>query len=157
MQVEDSYSVVVTPHHKECRDFYVRWFKCAVVFEASWFTLLALPGQPPRNVAFMDPDHPSSPPGPEVFTGAGVFMTLQVPTRQQSSLGFGMPAPRLSMTCGTSHGASGGLLSGILRAHGLTLFSRSNRRAVFGTHTLLEECDVRPPRKSTPPYSRTTG
>jgi len=78
MQVEDSYSVVVTPHHKECRDFYVRWFKCAVVFEASWFTLLALAGEPPRNVAFMDPDHPSSPPGPEVFTGAGVFMTLQV-------------------------------------------------------------------------------
>lgn len=26
----------------------------------------------------MAPDHPSSPPGPEAFTGAGVFLTFQV-------------------------------------------------------------------------------
>ena len=78
MQVVDSYSIVVTPRHKECRDFYLRWFGGAVVFEATWFVLLALPGNPPRNIAFMAPDHPSSPPGPEAFTGTGVFLTVQV-------------------------------------------------------------------------------
>jgi uncharacterized glyoxalase superfamily protein PhnB len=52
--------------------------RSAVVFEASWFALIAIPGDPPRNVAFMAPDHPSSPPGPETFGGTGIFLTLQV-------------------------------------------------------------------------------
>ena len=52
MQLQDMYPVIVTPHHKECRDFYARWFGSAVVFEA--------------------------PPGPEVFNGTGLFLTFQV-------------------------------------------------------------------------------
>jgi catechol 2,3-dioxygenase-like lactoylglutathione lyase family enzyme len=78
MPLQDMYPVIVTPQHKECRDFYARWFGAAVVFEASWFVLLALPGDPPRTVAFMAPDHPSSPPGPETFNGTGLFLTFQV-------------------------------------------------------------------------------
>ncbi len=78
MQFEDSYPVVVTPHHQACRDFYVRWFGYEVAFEASWFTLIALPGDSPRTLAFMSPEHPSSPPGPGAFSGEGMFLTFQV-------------------------------------------------------------------------------
>ena len=78
MRLQDMYAVIVTPHHKACRDFYARWLDAAVVFEASWFVLLSLPGDPPRHLAFMAPDHPSTPPGPEVFSGAGAFLTFQV-------------------------------------------------------------------------------
>ena len=69
MRLQDMYSVIVTAHHRACRDFYTRWFGATVAFEASWFVLLALPGEPARSVAFMAPDHPSTPPGPEVFNG----------------------------------------------------------------------------------------
>jgi catechol 2,3-dioxygenase-like lactoylglutathione lyase family enzyme len=78
MRIQDAYWVVVTPRHRECRDFYARWFAGEVVFQASWFALLAIPGDPPRTLAFMAPDHPSAPPGPEAFTGRGAFLTFQV-------------------------------------------------------------------------------
>ena len=41
MQLQDMYAVIVTPHHKACRDFYARWLDAAVVFEASWFASAA--------------------------------------------------------------------------------------------------------------------
>lgn len=78
MRVLDAYTIIVTPKVRECRDFYVRWLSAAIVFEASWFVLLAISGEPQRTLAFMAPDHPSSPPGPETFTGTGVFLTFQV-------------------------------------------------------------------------------
>ena len=78
MQLQDCYTGIVTPRHADCRDFYLRWFGGQIVFEASWFVLLSLPGNPSRSVAFMAPDHPSSPPGPETFAGKGAFLTFQV-------------------------------------------------------------------------------
>lgn len=78
MHLLDSYVVIVTPRHRECRDFYARWFEADVLFDASWFALVAVPGDPPRNIAFMAPDHPSTPPGPETFSGTGAFITFQV-------------------------------------------------------------------------------
>jgi len=78
MRFEDLYSVIVTPHHRECRDFYVRWLAGEVVFDSSWFILIALPGDTPRHMAFMTPDHPSSPPSPAPFVGDGMFLTMQV-------------------------------------------------------------------------------
>lgn len=78
MHLHDSYPVIVTPRHLECRDFYVRWFEGDIVFQASWFVLISIPGDPPRSIAFMAPDHPSTPPGPEVFSGVGAFLTFQV-------------------------------------------------------------------------------
>jgi uncharacterized glyoxalase superfamily protein PhnB len=32
----------------------------------------------PHGIAFMSPDHPSRPPGPEAFGGDGLLLTLQV-------------------------------------------------------------------------------
>jgi catechol 2,3-dioxygenase-like lactoylglutathione lyase family enzyme len=74
----DAYSVVVTKRLRQCRDFYVGWFAFEVVFEASWFVLLSSAGEPSRSLAFMDPDHPSSPPDPAPYRGDGAFLTLQV-------------------------------------------------------------------------------
>lgn len=78
MQLESAYPVIVTEAMSACRDFYVRHFGFEVVFESSWFTYLAAAGNPALGIAFMTPDHPSQPPGPEHFNGKGMFFTLQV-------------------------------------------------------------------------------
>lgn len=78
MQLQATYPVVVTDKLVECRDFYVNGFGFQVVFEASRFVYLVSGGNPSYGIAFMAPDHPSQPPGPEKFNGQGVFLTLQV-------------------------------------------------------------------------------
>jgi uncharacterized glyoxalase superfamily protein PhnB len=78
VHIKDLYAVIVTERHAECREFYVRWFNFQVVFEASWFAYLAATGDHGFGLAFMASDHPSQPPGPETFTGQGMFLTLQV-------------------------------------------------------------------------------
>ena len=69
------YPIVVTERMADCRDFYVRHFGLTVVFEAAWFTLLA--GEA-GSLAFMTPDHPSAPPGPEPFNGKGMCLEFEV-------------------------------------------------------------------------------
>lgn len=78
MQFQSAYPVVVTDKMAECRDFYVRHFGFEVAFEATWFVYLSAGGGQPYAIAFMTPDHPSRPPGPETFDGKGLFLTLQV-------------------------------------------------------------------------------
>ena len=72
-----SYPIVVTDKLHECRDFYVRFFGLSAIFEASWIVVLSSDGEAPA-VAFMHPEHPSTPPDPAAFTGDGTFLTLQV-------------------------------------------------------------------------------
>ena len=76
MQIQSSYPVIVTDKLVESRDFYVRWLGFEPVFEATWFVYLVAGT---TGIAFMSPDHPSQPPGPEKFSGQGMFLTLQVP------------------------------------------------------------------------------
>ena len=78
MEIIDAYTVVVTERLRECRDFYGRWFGFEVVFEASWFIFLTSGGEQPVSIAFMSPEHPSSPPEPGPYRGDGAFLTLQV-------------------------------------------------------------------------------
>lgn len=78
MDIHDLYTIIVTDKRGECRDFYVRWFGFQVVFEASWFVYLAASGERAFGLAFMTPEHPSQPPGPETFNGKGAFITMQV-------------------------------------------------------------------------------
>lgn len=78
MRLQSAYPVVVTERMAECRDFYVRHFGFEVAFEASWFVYLSAGDGQPYAIAFMTPDHPSRPPGPEKFDGKGLFLTLQV-------------------------------------------------------------------------------
>jgi catechol 2,3-dioxygenase-like lactoylglutathione lyase family enzyme len=81
MQVRDLYPLITTPAHFEARDFYVTHFGFEVAFQASWFVYLI--GQPDGDsrgatLAFMHPDHPSNPPGPESFDGRGMILTIEV-------------------------------------------------------------------------------
>jgi catechol 2,3-dioxygenase-like lactoylglutathione lyase family enzyme len=78
MQLQDAYPIVVTDKLSECRDFYTRALGFDVVFEASWFVYLSSPGERSAGIAFMAAHHPSQPPGPETFSGRGMFFTLQV-------------------------------------------------------------------------------
>jgi uncharacterized glyoxalase superfamily protein PhnB len=71
------YPIVVTEKLRECREFYVRSFGLSVIFEASWIVVLSADGEAP-TVAFMHPEHPSTPPDPAPFAGDGMFLTLQV-------------------------------------------------------------------------------
>ena len=73
-----AYPLITTAHVHACRDFHVRHFGFGVVFEASWFVLLSRAAEEGAvSLAFMTPDHPSRPPGPEVFSGQGLLLTLQ--------------------------------------------------------------------------------
>lgn len=78
MELEASYPVVVTDKLIECRDFYTRWFGFRVVFEATWFVYVKPSDDSPHGIAFMAPDHPSQPPGPDAFGGEGILLTFQV-------------------------------------------------------------------------------
>jgi catechol 2,3-dioxygenase-like lactoylglutathione lyase family enzyme len=77
MKLEAAYPIVVTDRLADCRAFYTHRLGFEILFEATWFVYLQAPGGP-YGVAFMAPDHPSQPPGPETFTGHGMFLTLQV-------------------------------------------------------------------------------
>jgi catechol 2,3-dioxygenase-like lactoylglutathione lyase family enzyme len=78
MRLQDFYPIIVTPHLDRCRDFYRRWFAFEVVFEATWFVLLKASNGASASLAFMHPDHPSAPPGPEAFSGKGMCLEFQV-------------------------------------------------------------------------------
>jgi uncharacterized glyoxalase superfamily protein PhnB len=82
MKLLDTYPLIVTRHREACRDFYTRHFGFEVRFDSSWFTYLHRPAtdarEVPASLAFMDSDHPSAPPGPEVFAGSGALLSLQV-------------------------------------------------------------------------------
>jgi catechol 2,3-dioxygenase-like lactoylglutathione lyase family enzyme len=85
MKLVDHYPLITTTAHAACRDFYVRHFGFEVAFEASWFVFLNRPageGESAMSLAFMTPDHPSKPPGPEIFSGLGAILTLQVEDAQ---------------------------------------------------------------------------
>jgi catechol 2,3-dioxygenase-like lactoylglutathione lyase family enzyme len=76
MNLQSFYPIIVTPHLVSCREFYQRWFGLDVVFEATWFVLLG--SGRAATLAFMHPDHPSAPPGPEAFSGKGMCLEFQV-------------------------------------------------------------------------------
>jgi catechol 2,3-dioxygenase-like lactoylglutathione lyase family enzyme len=72
----DRYPIIVTDRLAACRDFYRR-LGFSVGFESSWIVYLAADGGS-ASIAFMSPDHPSAPPGPEPYPGAGICFELQV-------------------------------------------------------------------------------
>ena len=74
MQYVDRYPIIVTDAFPQCRDFWARHLGFAVVFENDWFVYMQADG---ASVAFMSPEHPSWPPGPEAYT-AGTSMELEV-------------------------------------------------------------------------------
>ncbi len=77
MAITDTYPLVTVSRLTESRDFFVRHFGMAVLFEATWVVMLSAGG---GAIAFglMTRDHPSTPPGPETFNGQGMIVTVQV-------------------------------------------------------------------------------
>lgn len=79
MRALDLYALITAPDIGAQRAFYRRHFAAEVAFEADWFVYLVLPmADGARSLAFMTPDHPSRPPGPEPFDGKGMILTVQV-------------------------------------------------------------------------------
>ena len=76
---ESVYSIFITKKLKESKAFYTKWFDMNIVFESTWFILLATEGDKPFQLALMDEKHPSSPPSSPAMTAkSGVCLTLQV-------------------------------------------------------------------------------
>lgn len=74
---QDRYPIVVTPDIRACQAFWERRLGWQCGFASSWFVwLCAEDGS--ASLAFMAPDHPSAPPGPETFSGQGLCFELQV-------------------------------------------------------------------------------
>jgi len=80
---ENAYSVYITENLKASKDFYTRWLDFEVVFEATWFVYLQAKDSPAISLAFIDVNHPSTPPAYGAFKKEGSFLTLQVMDAEQ--------------------------------------------------------------------------
>lgn len=78
MRIQDYYPIIVTDRLFECLDFYAQFFGLQIGFESSWFIWLTAGENGPASLAFMHPEHPSAPPGPEPFNGKGMCLEFQV-------------------------------------------------------------------------------
>lgn len=77
MQFSDRYPIIVTPDKDAARDFWANHLGFVVGFDSAWFCWLTTEDGS-ASIAFMTPDHPSAPPGPEAFGGKGICFELQV-------------------------------------------------------------------------------
>lgn len=75
-----AYPLITVQDLKASRDFYLTHFEMSVVFEASWVVMLSNATDGAICLGLMSADHPSHPPGPDIFDGRGMIMTLQVET-----------------------------------------------------------------------------
>ncbi len=73
-----SYPLITVTKLADSRDFYVRCFGMAVIFEATWVVMLSGRDDGGITLGLMTRDHPSNPPGPEPFDGQGMILTFQV-------------------------------------------------------------------------------
>jgi catechol 2,3-dioxygenase-like lactoylglutathione lyase family enzyme len=63
MRLTSFYPVLGTTRIAESHAFYARWFGFETTFEADWYVSLRRPGPPAYELALLDPDHPTVPPG----------------------------------------------------------------------------------------------
>jgi catechol 2,3-dioxygenase-like lactoylglutathione lyase family enzyme len=77
MRFADRYPIIVTSRKDACREHWVRHLGFEVGFDSTWFVWLRSPDGS-ASIAFMTPDHPSAPPGPQAFSGHGMCFELQV-------------------------------------------------------------------------------
>jgi catechol 2,3-dioxygenase-like lactoylglutathione lyase family enzyme len=78
MTARSVYPLVTVKDLAGSRDFHVTHFGMSVVFEASWVVMLSHGTDGAISLGLMTADHPSKPPGPEVFDGRGMIVTVQV-------------------------------------------------------------------------------
>ncbi len=73
-----TYPLITVKDIAASRDFFVTHFGMGVAFQASWVVMLSSTSNGTICLGLMTSDHPSNPPGPEVFDGRGMILTLQV-------------------------------------------------------------------------------
>jgi catechol 2,3-dioxygenase-like lactoylglutathione lyase family enzyme len=78
VRFQDFYPIIVTDRLHDCQRFYERWFGLETGFASSWFVWLTAADGGAASLAFMHPEHPSAPPGPEPFNGLGMCLEFQV-------------------------------------------------------------------------------
>ncbi len=78
MKILDSYPLLTVKDIQASRDFYAKHFGLDVIFDSSWVVMLGDGAAGKIALGFMTPDHPTNPPGPEIFDGKGMIVTLQV-------------------------------------------------------------------------------
>lgn len=78
MKVRDVYPLFTVSQLSASRDFFVRHFGMSVLFEAIWVAMLSSKDDGSIALGLMTADHPSCPPGPELFDGRGMIVTVQV-------------------------------------------------------------------------------
>lgn len=78
MTILSTYPLITVSDLGASREFFVDHLEFRPVFEADWVVMLAHSGQDTITLGLMASHHPSSPPGPETFSGTGMVFTLQV-------------------------------------------------------------------------------
>ncbi len=78
MKTLDCYPLITVQNMRAGRDFYAKHFGMDVIFESDWVTMLGNGRTGKITLGLMTPDHPTNPPGPEVFDGKGMIVTIQV-------------------------------------------------------------------------------
>jgi catechol 2,3-dioxygenase-like lactoylglutathione lyase family enzyme len=78
IRFRDAYSVYITKDLKSSKDFYLNWLGFEVVFEATWIVFMQSGEDHKISLAFIDEDHPSTPPAYGAFNGRGSFLTFEV-------------------------------------------------------------------------------
>ena len=81
--VKGMYPVIISNDLLSTKQFYTTWLNYQIIFESTWFVLLATPGENSSLIAFMDEDHPSTPPSPKAVKGEGMFLTIEVSDASQ--------------------------------------------------------------------------
>lgn len=62
MRVKSLIPIIATSRLAESRDFYAKHLGFKVIFENNWYVQMRSAGEPPVDVAFVQPDHESQPP-----------------------------------------------------------------------------------------------
>jgi catechol 2,3-dioxygenase-like lactoylglutathione lyase family enzyme len=78
VKILSTYPLITVKNMQASRDFYVKHFGFAVIFEASWVVMLGSAETGDIALGLMAPGHPTNPPGPETFDGHGMIVTVQV-------------------------------------------------------------------------------
>ena len=84
MKILSAYPLVTTMNLQATRDFYVEHFGLEVIFEACWIVMLGHGKGGDISLGFMASNHPTNPPGPDVFDGKGMIVTIQVEDAAQA-------------------------------------------------------------------------
>ena len=78
MAIVDSYPLLTVSKPHESAAFFCRCFEMHELFGATWIVVLAHRNSDSVALGLMASDHPSQPPGPELFNGLGMIFTIQV-------------------------------------------------------------------------------